>query len=242
MSPNILLVEDDPALSFLIGDRLQLEGYVISAVPDGEQALTILQAEEFDAVLLDVMLPGRSGFDVCRELRSLDITLPILMLTARGDVTDRVTGLKLGADDYLPKPFEISELLARVEALLRRARIPGRRPGPSSFQFSNVSVDFVRQRATRAGERIELSNKEFHLLRYLIQNQGRIVSRDELLEQVWGYRMLPYTRTVDFHISQLRKKLEPDPQRPAYFLTVRGAGYCFGRPESNLETKSVRKM
>jgi DNA-binding response OmpR family regulator len=227
MTSNILLVEDDPALSFLIGDRLQMEGYNVSAVPDGEQALAVLQAEDFDAVLLDVMLPGRSGFDICRELRSLAITLPILMLTARGEVTDRVTGLKLGADDYLAKPFEISELLARVEAMLRRARMPHRRGGPNTFQFSDVSVDFGRQRVTRGSERVELSNKEFQLLRHLIQNQGRIVSRDELLNRVWGYRALPYTRTVDFHVSQLRKKLEEDPQRPVYFLTVRGAGYCF---------------
>lgn len=227
MSSNILLVEDDPALSFLVGDRLKLEGYLVSAVPDGERALRLVQVEEFDAVLLDVMLPGRSGFDICRELRGLAITLPILMLTARGDVTDRVTGLKLGADDYLPKPFEISELLARVEALLRRARTAGRPAGAGSFQFADVSVDFDRQRVTRGGETVELSNKEFRLLRYLLQNRGRTVSREELLRQVWGYRMLPYTRTVDFHVSQLRKKLEADAQKPAYFFTVRGAGYCF---------------
>ncbi len=193
----------------------------------------MLRSDDFDALLLDVMLPGRSGFDVCRELRSLSITLPILMLTARGEVTDRVTGLKLGADDYLAKPFEISELLARIEALLRRSRMLPRQAHPNFFHFANVSVDFARQRVNRAGERIELSNKEFQLLRHLIHNQGRVVSRDELLSRVWGYQALPYTRTVDFHMAQLRKKLENDPQRPIYFQTVRGAGYCF----SALETR-----
>jgi DNA-binding response OmpR family regulator len=231
VSSSILLVEDDPALSYLIEDRLQQEGYGVSAVPDGEQALEILRSDDYDALLLDVMLPGRSGFDVCRELRSLSATLPILMLTARGEVTDRVTGLKLGADDYLAKPFEISELLARVEALLRRSRMPPRQSRPHLFHFSNVSVDFARQRVNRAGERVELSNKEFQLLRHLIQNQGRVVSRDELLSRVWGYQALPYTRTVDFHMAQLRKKLENDPQRPVHFQTVRGAGYCFSEKE-----------
>jgi DNA-binding response OmpR family regulator len=231
VSSSILLVEDDSALSFLIGDRLHQEGYSVSAVPDGEQALEVLQLDDFDAVLLDVMLPGRSGFDVCRELRSLSITLPILMLTARGEVTDRVTGLKLGADDYLAKPFEIAELLARLEALLRRSRMPPRHSRPNSFQFADVSVDFVRQRVRRGNARVELSNKEFQLLRHLVQNEGRVVSRDELLTRVWGYQALPYTRTVDFHMAQLRKKLENDPQRPVHFQTVRGAGYCFTEGE-----------
>jgi len=238
MNSSILLVEDDAALSFLIGDRLQQEGYSVSAATDGERALELVQDGDFDALLLDVMLPGRSGFDVCRELRSMAITLPILMLTARGEVTDRVTGLKLGADDYLAKPFEISELLARVEALLRRSRMPARQGRPNSFRFSNVMVDFARQRVTRGKERVELSNKEFQLLRHLIQNQGRVVSRDELLSRVWGYHALPYTRTVDFHVAQLRKKLEEDPQRPAFFQTVRGAGYCFTEGEFTVPESS----
>ena len=172
------------------------------------------------------MLPDRSGFDVCRDLRKGGVETPVLMLTARGQVEDRVLGLKLGADDYLVKPFAMSELLARVEARLRREP-PAAREASEGYRFGEIDVDFRKAEVTRAGAQVTVSAKEFQLLRYLIRQRGATLSRDELLNEVWGYDAMPTTRTVDVHVAWLRRKIEPNPRRPQYILTVHGLGYKF---------------
>jgi two-component system alkaline phosphatase synthesis response regulator PhoP len=207
-------------------DRLQSEGYTIETAQDGEMALRRATGESFDLLILDVMLPRMNGFDVCRDLRQRGVNTPILMLTARGQVVDRVVGLKLGADDYLVKPFEIMELLARLEALLRRA--PALTPPSTDFyQFGEIRIDFRRAEVKRAGVTVELSAREYQLLRYFVDHREVILSREELLEKVWGYDATPLTRTVDVHIAWLRQKLEDNPRHPKFVLTVHGMGYKF---------------
>jgi DNA-binding response OmpR family regulator len=179
----------------------------------------------FDLVVLDVMMPGKNGFEVCRELRAQGLNVPILMLTARGEVGDKVTGLKSGADDYLAKPFDTSELLARIEALLRRAK--GASAATAMYDFGSVHVNTRRREVSRNGEIVSLSAKEYQLLCYLLERPNVVVSRDELLEQVWGYRAATNTRTIDVHLGQLRSKLEEDPKQPRHLLTVHGSGYRF---------------
>lgn len=230
MSKRILLVEDEPGLVMTLTDRLTSEGYQVESVRDGENGLERASNEAFDAILLDVMLPRKNGFDVCRDLRQRNVTTPILMLTARGQIVDKVVGLKLGADDYLTKPFEMMELLARVEALLRRAATPSATPAISAtetYQFDSIKIDFRRAEVERDGEKMELSAKEFQLLRYFIEHREATLSRDELLNEVWGYDAMPTTRTVDVHVAWLRQKLEPNPRHPIYILTVHGMGYKF---------------
>ena len=222
---RILLVEDEPSLVLTLSDRLVSEGYRIETAGDGDTALSRALEEPFDLIILDVLLPGRDGFEVCRELRSRGSQVPVLMLTARSQVVDRVVGLKLGADDYLTKPFEMIELLARVEALLRRGRAPVLTAG--NYAFGDVRVDFRRAEVFRNGEPVPLSAMEFKLLAYFIENRGALVSRDELLDKVWGYDAMPVTRTVDVHVGSLRQKLEVDPRQPRHFLTVQGLGYKF---------------
>jgi two-component system alkaline phosphatase synthesis response regulator PhoP len=221
---RILLIEDEPGLRLTLSDRLTSEGYEVETAGDGEQGFLRAVSGGFDLVILDVMLPGKNGFDVCRDLRQRGIDVPVLMLTARAQVTDRVVGLKLGADDYLTKPFEVSELLARVEA---RLRVRGGAVPPGAYRFGPVSVDFRSAEVERDGVPIDLSAKEFHLLRYLIEHRGAIVTRNELLDAVWGYDAMPSTRTVDVHVAWVRKKVEPQPHRPQYILTVHGIGYKF---------------
>jgi two-component system alkaline phosphatase synthesis response regulator PhoP len=207
-------------------DRLTAEGYFVEHATDAASALERATSESFDAILLDVMLPGGNGFDICRAIRQRGLATPILMLTARGQVVDRVVGLKLGADDYLVKPFEMAELLARIEALLRRA--PARTGvSPEGFRFGDVAVDFRRAEVTRGGRALELSAREFKLLRYFIEHRGATLSRDELLNEVWGYDAMPSTRTVDVHVAWLRQKLEENPRHPVHILTVHGMGYKF---------------
>lgn len=226
MSKRILLVEDEPGLVLTLTDRLSSEGYKVESARDGDAGLERASNEAFDAIILDVMLPRRNGFDVCRDLRQLGVNTPILMLTARGQVVDKVVGLKLGADDYLTKPFEMIELLARVEALLRRAPA-AQSPQTEAYQFGSVKVDFRRAEVEREGEKIELSAKEFQLLRYFIEHREATLSRDELLDEVWGYDATPTTRTVDVHVAWLRQKLEPNPRHPQFILTIHGMGYKF---------------
>ncbi|MCG3160528.1 MAG: Transcriptional regulatory protein WalR [Acidobacteria bacterium] len=226
MSKRILLVEDEPGLVLTLTDRLTSEGYKVESARDGDAGLERASNEAFDAIILDVMLPRRNGFDVCRDLRQLGVNTPILMLTARGQVVDKVVGLKLGADDYLTKPFEMIELLARVEALLRRAPA-AQSPQTEAYQFGSVKVDFRRAEVEREGEKIELSAKEFQLLRYFIEHREATLSRDELLDEVWGYDATPTTRTVDVHVAWLRQKLEPNPRHPQFILTIHGMGYKF---------------
>jgi two-component system alkaline phosphatase synthesis response regulator PhoP len=226
MTPRILLIEDEPGLVLTLTDRLTSEGYHIEAATDGPTGLARAISKPFDLILLDVMLPGKNGFDVCRDLRQQHIATPILMLTARGQVVDKVVGLKLGADDYLTKPFEMIELLARLEALLRRAPA-ATAPSPDAYQFGNVQVDFRRAEVTRKSEPVDLSAKEFQLLRYFVLHRGAALSRDELLNEVWDYDVLPATRTVDVHVAWLRQKLETNPRHPQHILTVHGLGYKF---------------
>jgi two-component system alkaline phosphatase synthesis response regulator PhoP len=223
---RILLVEDEPGLVLTLTDRLTSEGYVVSSVSDGEAALELVDRESFDLILLDVMLPGKSGFDVCRDIRQKSIETPVLMLTARSQVVDKVVGLKLGADDYLTKPFEMMELMARVEALMRRAPAPKGEVG-GSYTFGTIRVDFRSAEVTRDGAPVELSALEFKLLKYFIEHRGAAISRDELLDKVWGYDAMPYSRTVDVHVSWLRQKLEANPSHPEYIVTVHRQGYKF---------------
>lgn len=228
---RLLLVEDEPGLQLTLSDRLADEGYDVETAGDGELGLARALTGAFDLVVLDVMLPKRDGFDVCRTLRQRGITTPILMLTARGQVVDRVVGLKLGADDYLVKPFEAMELLARVEALLRRAGSgvppPSGTPGATRFEFEDVTVDTRKAEVVKGGVPVDLSAKEFQLLRYFLEHRGATISRDELLQQVWGYEHTPSTRTVDVHVAWLRQKLEANPKMPQLILTVHGLGYKF---------------
>ncbi len=228
MGKRILLVEDEPGLVLTLSDRLSNEGYDVSTEEDGERGTERVLNEAFDLIILDVMLPKRNGFDICQDIRKNDITTPVLLLTARGQVVDKVVGLKLGADDYLTKPFEIQELLARIEALLRRSSLSAPSPQPSEvYQFGDVSIDFRKAEVTRAGQQVELSAKEFQLLRYFVGHKGATLSRDELLNEVWGYEALPSTRTIDVHVAWLRQKLEPNARHPQYILTVHGLGYKF---------------
>ena len=226
MNIRVLLVEDEPAVAMTLADLLIGEGYDVETAADGKTGLARASNEPFDVVLLDVMLPGMNGFDVCRELRRTGKDVAILMLTARGQLTDRVVGLKLGADDYLTKPFEPPELLARVEALLRRVRKQGL-PAVATFQFDDISIDFERGSASKAGAPIALAAKEFELLRYLVNRRGKVVSREELLESVWEYQPGVSSRTLDVHIAWLRQKLEENPATPKHIHTVRGVGYRF---------------
>lgn len=226
MNKRLLLVEDEPGLVLTLTDRLTSEGYDVASARDGETGLERATNEAFDGIILDVMLPRKNGFDVCRDLRQRGVNTPILMLTARGQVVDKVVGLKLGADDYLTKPFEMMELLARVEALLRRAPAPAPNQA-EGYQFGTIKIDFRRAEVERAGEKLDLSAKEFQLLRYFIEHREATLSRDELLNGVWGYDAMPTTRTVDVHVAWLRQKLEPNPRHPQFILTVHGMGYKF---------------
>jgi two-component system, OmpR family, alkaline phosphatase synthesis response regulator PhoP len=224
---RVLLVEDEPGLQLALSDRLAAEGYAVETAGDGNLAVTRATGEPFDVIVLDVMLPGRDGYDVAKTIRAQGIQTPILMLTARSQVVDRVVGLKLGADDYLTKPFETIELLARIEALLRRAPSGSQGISLERYQFGEISVDVRKAEVKMRGQQLELSAKEFQLLKYFIEHRGATVSRDELLHEVWGYHATPSTRTVDVHVAWLRQKLEPNPRVPQYILTVHGLGYKF---------------
>jgi two-component system alkaline phosphatase synthesis response regulator PhoP len=222
---RILIVEDEPGLVLTLSDRLRNEGHQVDVANDGDTAFETARTGAFDLIVLDLALPRRSGLDVCRDLRRDGVDTPILMLTARAELTDKVVGLKLGADDYLAKPFEMIELLARVEALLRRS---GRAlAGPGAYAFGDVRVDFRKAEVFRSGEAVALSALEYKLLAYLIERRGVVLSRDELLDRVWGYDATPTTRTVDVHVASLRQKIEPNPAKPRWILTVHGLGYRF---------------
>jgi two-component system alkaline phosphatase synthesis response regulator PhoP len=225
VAPRILLVEDEASLVLTLSDRLVAEGYRVEARGDGESALALVAQEPFDLAILDIMLPGMDGFAVCRELRQRGLSLPILMLTARSQVVDKVVGLKLGADDYLTKPFEMIELLARIEALLRR--VDSGSPTVNVYSFGDLRVDFGRAEVVRNGEVVALSSMELRLLRCLIEHRGKVVSRDQLLDEVWGYEASPFSRTVDVHIAALRQKIEPNPSHPVFIITVHRLGYRF---------------
>jgi two-component system, OmpR family, alkaline phosphatase synthesis response regulator PhoP len=231
MSANgkrILLIEDESGLVLTLTDRLSSEGYAVSHAGDGEKGERLASEGQFDTILLDVMLPKKNGFDVIRDLRKKGIATPVLMLTARGQLNEKVVGLKLGADDYLTKPFEMLELLARIESLLRRPTSVTVPASPiTSYSFGLFTIDFRKMEISRKGKLIELSAREFQLLRFFIEHRGSALSRETILNGVWGYDAMPTTRTIDTHITWLRQKLEENPKFPKYILTVHGVGYKF---------------
>ena len=226
MKARILLVEDEPGLVLTVSDLLRAEGHVVDTALDGDAGMRKALAQRSDVIVLDVMLPGRGGFEVCKALRERGYTGAILMLTARTQVQDRVFGLRAGADDYLSKPFDPSELVARIDALMRRVH---RRnlPPVTEFRFGDVRVDFGTAQVVREGRPVSLAAKEIQLLRYLVDHRGEVVSREQLLEKVWEYQASVSTRTVDVHVAWLRQKLEENPRTPKHILTVRGEGYRF---------------
>ena len=223
---KVLLVEDEAGLILTLTDRLIAEGFAVKSATDGEIGLSLAFSENFDLIILDVMLPKKNGYDVCRDLRQKSVNTPILMLTAKGETFDKVLGLKLGADDYLTKPFEVVELLARIEALLRRSSKINQNSS-ETFKFGDVVIDFKRAEVSKNSQPVELSAMEFKLLQFLIENRGTVHSRNLLLDEVWGYDAMPSTRTVDVHIAWLRQKLEDNPKYPQFIQTVHGFGYKF---------------
>jgi len=226
MNAKILIVEDEAALATTLKDRLKKEGYTVSVARDGNSGMEMATREPFDLLILDLMLPGQNGLSICQKVRQLGSNAPILMLTARRQTMDKVIGLRTGADDYLTKPFKMAELLARVDALLRRAG-PGKIASPVRYQFGDLQIDIRSTEVTRGGRPIALSAMEFQLLRYFVEHRGATLSREELLREVWGYGGLPSTRTVDVHVAWVRQKIEPDPKNPQLILTIVGLGYKF---------------
>ena len=227
MSKRILLVEDEPGLVLTLTDRLTSEGFTVETARDGEAGLARATSESFDLIILDVMLPRKNGFDVCRDLRQQNVQTPVIMLTARGQVVDKVVGLKLGADDYVTKPFEMMELLARIEALLRRAPVVVTRCHRMFISSAPFALTSAKPKSRATAQSVELSALEFQLLRYFIEHRENAITRDELLNEVWGYNAMPSTRTVDVHVAWLRQKIEPNPRHPQFILTVHGLGYKF---------------
>jgi DNA-binding response OmpR family regulator len=222
---RVLVVEDDPGILRTVADNLRFDDYDVITAMDGETAYALQQAQPVDLIVLDLMLPRMSGQELCRRLRMEDIHVPVLVLTARGEEADRVAGLDMGADDYVVKPFSVPELMARIRALLRRASSAASQP--AVLTLGQVEVDFRRYVAIRSGQTIDLTRKEFAVLRFLASREDTVVTRDELLNKVWGLDAYPVTRTVDNHIASLRAKLEADPSRPVYIQTVHGVGYKF---------------
>ena len=223
---RVLVVEDDEAMAVALKDGFTYEGYEVTVARDGEEGLRQARENPPDLVILDLMLPKMTGLEVCKLLRGEGSQLPIIMLTARGQEIDKVLGLKLGADDYVTKPFSFMELMARVEAVLRRSQ-PGGLGRRSVFEFGDMTVDMDRHDATKGGVPVELTPREFRLLGYLLEHRGEVVSREELLDAVWGYDTIPFTRTVDTHIAKLRKKIEDDASDPQHIITVHRLGYKF---------------
>jgi len=222
---KILIIEDEESILMPLEDNLRLEGYQVSSAKDGVKGLALAAGRSFDLIVLDIMLPKLDGFEVCKRLRQDKVMTPILMLTAKSQEVDKVLGLELGADDYVTKPFSSRELLARIKAILRRAKEP--HGGIDSCRFGDVEVDFAKYEAKKKGCPVPLTALEFALLHFLAQNKGRVVHRNEVLDNVWGKDVFVDARTVDKHISLLRRKFEDDPQEPKYILGVRGVGYKF---------------
>lgn len=226
MNGKVLIVEDDQAMAVALRDGFEYEGYTVQVARDGAVGLKLASDRDLDLIVLDVMLPKMSGFDVCKQLRSAGNETPIIMLTARGQEIDKVVGLKIGADDYVTKPFSFMELMARVEALIRRSN---RKPEQSvdEFKFGDVMVNFKRFEVSKAGQPLEMSPREFNILKYFIEHRGEVITRDQLLDSVWGYGSFPLTRTVDMHIAKLRQKIEDTPHDPKFVITVHRVGYKF---------------
>jgi DNA-binding response OmpR family regulator len=225
MKKRILVIEDEPSLSMTIRDELEFEGFEASVVEDGITGLDRIVAETPDLVILDLMLPGKSGFEVCREVRIRGMSTPIIMLTARAQEVDRVKGLELGADDYVIKPFSLAELVARIRAVLRRTQPTSRAEEAEILQIGELKLDVRKQEAFVGGKQIELTHKEFQLLEFLLRHPGEVISRDEFLSRLWGEEIYVTPRNVDTHMASLRKKIEENADQPRYILSVRGAGY-----------------
>ena len=221
---RILIVEDDPAMSVALRDGFEFEKYTVEMAADGEEGLRLATHGDHDLIILDVMLPKKSGLDVCKELRKNGSHTPVIMLTARGQEIDKIVGLKLGADDYVTKPFSFMELLARVEAVLRRT---SRTSVVDEYAFGDVTLDFRTYQATKSAAPIELTPREFRILRYFIDHAEEVVSRESLLNHVWGYDSSAFTRTVDTHMARLRQKIENTPGEPRHLITVHRVGYKF---------------
>jgi len=222
---RVLIVEDDAAMAAALKDGFAYEGHEVSWASDGEAGLRLAKEAAPDVVVLDVMLPKLSGLDVCKRLRADGCSLPIIMLTARGQEIDKVLGLKLGADDYVTKPFGFMELMARVEAVLRRAG--GAKTTPGSYSFGDVVVDFKRAELRKRGERVDVTARELKLLEFFVAHRGEVIPRERLLDRVWEYDSVPLTRTVDMHVAKLRRKIEDDPADPRFIVTVHRMGYKF---------------
>lgn len=236
-SPRILIIEDEPAIRIGLEENLKFEGYEVHCSENGQEGLEAYRANKPDLVILDVMMPGIDGFEVCRQIRSQCNVTPIIMLTAKGTEIDKVVGLEIGADDYLTKPFGMRELFARIKAALRRKQLSNDTAKDSNsnneqqtsllLEFSDVRVDFQRFKASKAGIELDFSAKEFELLKFLSARPDVPVTRDQLLDSVWGYNSYPTTRTVDNFIARIRQKIEDTPEKPKYILTVHGVGYKF---------------
>jgi DNA-binding response OmpR family regulator len=222
---RVLIVEDEEAILLALEDDLRAEGYEVASAMDGPSGLSMAEDQAYDLIVLDIMLPGMDGFEVCRRLRQASVSTPILILTAKSQEIDKVLGLELGADDYVTKPYSSRELLARVKAILRRGNSPP--PELESCRFGDIEVDFKKYRARKSGRAVHLTRREYSLLRFLIEHSDEVVSRFEILEEVWGDAASVYPRTVDTHVGRLRKKLEDDPKNPRYIVGIRGVGYRF---------------
>jgi two-component system alkaline phosphatase synthesis response regulator PhoP len=220
---HILVIEDEPSVAIALRDSLESEGYSVEMVSDGGRGFQLASSENFDLILLDLMLPKMNGLEICQRLRANEIETPIIMLTARGASSDAAFGLKLGADDYIPKPFDVGELLARIEAVLRRTN--RQQNEKQIVNIGDVQLDLRRLKATRNGEPIELSPREFEILQMLIAHSGETVTREQLLHHIWGEHASLYTRTIDAHITRLRQKIEPNPANPEYIITAHRVGY-----------------
>ncbi len=225
--PKILIIEDEQGLVMTLQDRLIDESYEVDSATDGEDGFRKAKSNDYDVIILDLMLPKKSGLDVCRDLRQARVETPIVMLTAKGQVIDKVLGLKLGANDYMQKPFEMMELLARIEVQLRKKNSAKKTSDIGIVTIGDTEINFQTIEIKKSGETISLSSKEFQLLKFMVENEGVILSRDQLLNEVWGYDALPSTRTVDVHVAWLRQKLEEDSRYPKHILTVHGFGYKF---------------
>lgn len=223
--PNILIVEDEPSMQLGLRDNLEMELYQVEVAGDGQAGLEKIKSGQYDLVLLDVMLPKLSGFDVCKGARAAGIATPIILLTARGEEMDKVLGLELGADDYITKPFSLRELLARIKAMLRRSQSIRQEPTNALITIGNLQLDFASFYARSAEGEVKLSYKEFEILSFLHKNKNKVVTRYDLLENVWGYEEQITTRTVDNFIARIRQKVEANPNNPRYILTVHGSGY-----------------
>jgi DNA-binding response OmpR family regulator len=224
---RILVIEDEPQMLLGLRDNLELEGYEVATAADGDEGLQKAASFQPDLVILDVMLPRKNGFDVCRELRAKGTATPVVMLTARSQETDKVLGLELGADDYVTKPFSITELLARVRAVLRRTSSRPTEAAADTYRIGDLEIDFRIHQARRGKQRVEFTAREFELLRYFVTHIGQVVTREQILNEVWGYEEFPTTRTIDNFVAKLRQKIERAPHAPEHILTIHGSGYKF---------------